>query len=202
MDYGSDLSIIIPNRNEINIGITYKLTTALFPEAEVIVSTDIDGRGKGWALREGFKQSTKKNIAFLDGDLDIAPTHIRKLIQGLERNDICVGVKNITYLPIKRKLISHLCRLIVKTLFRMPVTDTQTGVKAFKRYALSNWDTDGFACDIEILYNAHKQGYKIGEVPIYCYTSRPKGLKILWDTLVETLRIWFRLSSRYGKMRI
>jgi len=192
-----NLSILVPNHNEKNIGYMENRLRLYFPSAEIIVYPDYFGRGKGWALRNAFKQSTGDWVCMIDGDGDIQPSEIKRLIYYRGDNDIIIGVKDLRFMPLSRKIISFFSRLLIKTLFRLPVSDTQTGIKLFKREALDTWKTDGFAFDIEILVNAHRKGFKIGEVPVFCTINRGKSIKIIWKTLKDTLK--FRSSCRAVK---
>lgn len=192
-----NLSILVPNHNEKNIDKFISYMSLLFPSAEIIVYPDYFGRGKGWALRNAFKQSTKDWICMIDGDGDIQPTELKRLIYYRGNNDIIIGTKDLRYMPFTRKIISFFSRLLIKLLFRLPVSDTQTGIKLFKRHTLQTWKTNGFAFDIEILYNAYNKGFKIGEVPVFCTINRGKSIKIIWQTLKDTLKL--RLSLRAKK---
>jgi glycosyltransferase involved in cell wall biosynthesis len=184
-----NLSILVPNHNEKNIGYMENRLRLYFPFAEIIVYPDYFGRGKGWALRNAFKQSTKDWVCMIDGDGDIQASEIKRLIYYRGDNDIIIGVKDLRFMPFTRKIISYLSRLLIKTLFRLPVSDTQTGIKLFKRETLDTWQADGFEFDIEILVNAHRKGFKITEIPVSCTINRGKSIKILWKTLKDTLQL-------------
>lgn len=160
----------------------------LYKNAEVIFADDTEGKGKGWAVREGFKKSTKDIIVFLDGDMDIEPKEISKLLPLLDKYDIVVGVKNISQLPFRRKILSFLSRKMIKFIFHLPICDTQTGLKAFKRKAISEWGINGYAFDCEILSDAYHKGFTMTEVPIECSVSENKGIKDILKTFWEVIK--------------
>ena len=196
MDIFSNLSIIIPNHNEPRIKEMVDLVFREFPHAEVIVSNDPEGKGKGWAVREGIKNSSKYYIAIIDGDLDIQPRKLHRLIEVSHIYDIVVGRKALWNLPFHRKPITIFSRKIINLLFRLPI-DTQTGIKLFPRETLSDFRTDGYMYDVELLYNARKKGYIIGEVLLTVYSSKKKSIGCLIKCLWETLRIYANtLSSK------
>ena len=62
------------------------------------------------------------------------------------------------------------------TLFRLPVHDTQTGLKLFKREPLMRVMprllVKRFAYDLELLVNLHRDGYKIVEAPVVVTRTR------------------------------
>lgn len=187
-----ELSIIIPNYYEERIKEIEKEVAFLYPKAEIIISNDLEGKGKGWAMREGFKHSIGKVIVFINGDMDIHPNQIEKLLSKLNEYDIVVGKKEIKTLPFRRKIITFISRFLIKWLFELPISDTQTGLKVFKREAISIWAMNGFAFDCEVLADAYSKGFKIGEVPIECISSKQKGIKTIIKTFWEAIIIRFK----------
>lgn len=179
------LSIIIPSAREENISDMLAATEQEFPGAQIIVSTDRQRKGKGWAVREGLSRATGDIIAFIDGDLDIHPRMIRRLLPHLEEFDIVVGKKD-TRANIMRYIITLLSRLYIWFMFRIPV-DTQTGVKVFKRDHIPTWETNNFAFDIEILAKA--AGSKMFEVTIDAKRSKGMRFRSVFSTLLETFKI-------------
>ena len=192
MDLRSDLSIIIPNHREVFISLVESRCKHLYPNAQIIVANDPDGKGKCWALREGWTKSNKEIIVFIDGDMDIEPEDIEKLLKYIDTYDIVVAKKSLEKMPLKRKILSLGYRWLVKILFQLPISDTQTGLKVFNRYALYHWNSDGFCCDIEILSGAHKRDFTIKEVEINVFTSKEKGLKTICTMLLQTVTLWYR----------
>ncbi len=158
------LSIIIPCKNEKNIVDMIVETEKCFPEAQIIISSDRYGYGKGWALSRGVEEAKGDLICFIDGDLDINPKEINKLLTEIVDNDIVVGRKKLSG-GLSRMIITFCSRIFIYLLFNLKI-DTQTGVKVFKKEALPKWENKSFAFDIEILHKAVKNGAKIKEVPV------------------------------------
>lgn len=184
------LSIIIPNRTEPNIVKLIDDIEKMGIANQIIISTDRESKGKGWAIREALKQAEGNYIIFIDGDYDIHPSQITKLLEFLPKYNVVVGRKRIVYLPLKRKIITILSRIYIKLLFGITV-DTQTGIKAFDykpEFAL-----DGYSFSMEILNNAKKLGKTMIEVPIEATVTDSKGVKVLWHTFKDSLRVKFQL---------
>jgi hypothetical protein len=85
-------------------------------------------------------------------------------------------------------------------MFGLPVRDTQTGLKLFKREVLDKIFPEivvkAFAFDLEILANAHRLGYKIAEAPVHIDSKREFGrigIKEIFETWVDTLAIFYRM---------
>jgi hypothetical protein len=182
------MTIIIPNRSEKNIDLVVDNIKRLFPHARVIVSNDHNGKGKGWALSQGLYGAIRLPVVFIDGDMDINPREITKLLPYLFDHDVVVGRKKLPKV-FKRRFITKLSRLYIRLLFGINF-DTQTGIKAFNY--IPKWKVDGWASDIEILYRAKLSGKRIAEVPINATVSDSKTVKDLWKTLLDSIKI--RLS--------
>jgi len=165
-----------------------------------------ENRGKGEAIINGFKNSSGKLVVFLDADLEIEPNEIERLIKKLnkEKSDVAIFSKNhpkseINF-PIYRKLLSVWYYMIVKILFRLPVRDTQTGCKLFKRKVLEKVipriATKKFAFDLELLVYAHSFGFKIVEAPVKIRLKREKvriNLNNILQMLIDTMKILNRI---------
>jgi glycosyltransferase involved in cell wall biosynthesis len=163
--------------------------------------------GKGASLFRGFAESKGEWIVFFDSDLEIAPQYIVKLLAILREQDadVAAGVKDpiSNPFPAPRRLTSALYRNTVKFLFDLSITDTQTGIKAFKREVLENaiprMSVSRFAFDLELLVAASRFGYRIVEVPVQVSYVRKGGMGrmkfgSLFATFVDTLGIYFRAS--------
>ena len=149
---------------------------AMHSDPRIKVLSYHPNRGKGYALRHGTKEATGTYVAFCDGDLDIHPDSILVLydLLQLENAEVVVGSKmhpnsTVDY-PRFRRIQSRVFRKIVQLLFRLKVTDTQTGLKIFLREALNREiqkvDSEGFAFDLELLIRMSKDN-KIIEGPVW-----------------------------------
>lgn len=162
-------------------------------------------QGKGFALYYGFKQSTGTTIVFCDSDLDLPAKNIPVLLEAFQINhsDMAVGSKRhplsqVQY-PLTRKIMSKAYQILTCILFGLDVTDTQVGLKAFKRPVLEKCFprivVKKFAFDVELLVVAKHLGFgKILEVPVtlnYNFSSTITADSIK-KILVDTLAIFYR----------
>jgi len=177
--------VVIPNHNEERINETVSKVKCIFPESRVVVAHDPLGQGKGWALKYALEVTEiSYPLIFIDGDMDIHPFEIIKLINKSKHYDIVVGKKNTP--KGVRGIITMLSRIYICLVFGIKV-DTQTGLKMFNYRP--EWQTNGWACDIEILYKAKKLGKTMTEVSVEAQVSKSKTLGDLWQTLKESVRI-------------
>ena len=163
-------------------------------------------QGKGFAVKNGFQHATGDLVAFIDADMNLHPRQIRTLMDYMEKYnvDVVVGSKRhpgskVNY-PTERKVLSDIYYIFVKTLFGIPVKDTQVGLKLFRREVLEDVLpkvlVKRYAFDIEILANDHRLGYKIMESPIELnmgFSSHVNG-KAIWNMLVDTSAVFYRMK--------
>ncbi len=165
--------------------------------------------GKGYALVEGAKEARGDLILFVDADLEVHPRQLALLygaLIGLEA-DVVIGSKmhpssTIDY-PLKRRILSVGYYVLVRFLFRLPVRDTQTGLKLYKaevlRRVAGRLLVKSFACDLEALANAHRLGYRIAEAPVIVTRERPfprVGGGDALNVALDTAAIWYRMYLR------
>ena len=127
--------------------------------------------GKGAALRAGFAASTGRYVMLLDGDLDIHPKQTPYFFEEMvtKAADIVIGSKrhprSAVQYPWHRRIVSACYFTFVRLFFGLKVTDTQTGMKLFKRetlgYALDRMLVKTYAFDLELLSIAVQHGAKI-----------------------------------------
>ena len=164
--------------------------------------------GKGMALRTGFDHAEGDIVVFLDADLDLHPSQIKTLLEKLEKGpyDVVVSSKHhpeskLSY-PLKRKVASYIYYMIVRVLFGLPVRDTQTGLKIFRREVLDNVFhrllVKAYAYDVELLATAVRFGYRVHEVPVVLDFKRGLDwgriqLRDVVKIFIDTLAIFYRL---------
>jgi len=192
------LSILIPSKDEPKVHMVVKLIEKFTPATQAIVCNDAEGRGKGWAVRQGLPTATGDVIGLIDGDMDIHPRMFARMIPFLEDYDIVVGKKQIRG-SLGRRLLTKLSRIYIYALFGLNY-DTQTGIKLFKDYAVLPFKTDSYAFDIEMLSNARKKGLQIIEVPVevtdYGSSAKPMRISNVMRALIESFKIWRRIRCR------
>lgn len=152
-------------------------------------------QGKGRALFRGFEQANGDLVAFLDADLEIAPENVLALMEKMERThaEVVIGTKAAerSQFPWARRAMSAAFRRMVDFLFGLDVSDTQTGIKLFRREVLEDviprMRVSRFAFDIELLVAAARFGYAIAEVPVQVAYLRQGSLgRVRLGTILNT----------------
>jgi len=171
-----------------------------------VVGYDVN-HGKGFAVRYGFANSKGNLVSFLDAGMDISPEGVMMLMSHMEwyNADIVVGSKRhpdskVNY-PFSRRILSIGYHMGVKILFGLDLTDTQSGIKLFKREVvqaiLPRLLVKRYAMDIEMLAVAKYLGFgRIYEGPIEVTfdasnsgISRNAVFNMFWDTLAVFYRL-------------
>ena len=164
--------------------------------------------GKGYAVRFGMSKAKGDLISFLDAGMDISPKSMTMLMAHMQwyNADIIVGskrhpVSKVNY-PLIRVILSVGYHLGSKVLFGLPLTDTQSGIKIFRREVvekiLSRLLVKRYAMDIEMLAVAKHLGFdRIYEAPIEV-TFNQSTSRINWKTIFrmawDTAAVFYRLK--------
>ena len=167
--------------------------------------------GKGGALREGFAHTTGDLVVFLDSDLDLHPRQLTVFLDAMRDTgaDVVIGSKrhpeSVLSYPAHRRFVSFVYFLLVRLMFRLPIHDTQTGLKTFRRDVLARvfpqMLVKKYAFDLELLVLAHRCGYTIREAPVVIDFRPPiaAGLQTafrwehIWTTWWDTMAVFYRL---------
>lgn len=146
-------------------------------------------RGKGAALRTGFKHASGNIITIQDGDLEYDPNEFKKMIKLIleGRTEVVYGSRLLR----KTKgfwISSHyygnkLLSFITKLLYLRKISDMETCYKMMSYEVLNelNLCSNGFNIEPEITAKIIRKGRDILEVPIkYTGRSFKEGKKINW----------------------
>ena len=160
--------------------------------------------GKGAALKATFPHLRHRWVLLLDGDLDLAPEALPAFCGAAAGGAaIVVGSKRhpdsqVRY-PWRRRLASRLYHGLTRRLLHLGVSDTQAGMKLFRRdalqYALERMLVKAFAFDLELLAIAREGGYRIEEAPVRVQFGAKWGClspRVVWRTLLDTFAIAYR----------
>ena len=210
--FGMEYEIIAVNDGSMD-NTTEMISKVASVHPQVLLVTYTKNGGKGNAIREGVRFAKNDLVAFLDSDLELHPRQLRHFIEEIETTgaDVVIGSKRhpdsiVRNYPERRVRLSKGYSLLVKVLFGMHLTDTQPGLKLFKRKVLvreyPKITVKRYAFDLEILYNAMSDGYKVVEVPLEINFSRVDGGRIGFHSVMcmfrDTMGIFYRAKiTRY-----
>jgi dolichyl-phosphate beta-glucosyltransferase len=148
--------------------------------------------GKGLAVRAGVLDARGDTIFLCDADLSTPAAEIPRFAAKLEEGyDIVVGSREgigaIRYgEPSYRHVMGRMFNGLVKRLAVPDIHDTQCGFKAFRsdvaKRLFSMQTLTGWAFDVEILFLAHKLGYRVAELPVEWRFNDDTKVKAVRDT--------------------
>ena len=166
--------------------------------------------GKGSALKKGVSLATGDYILTLDADMSTKPTEL--LNWQKKEKDIFI-LEDTVYIGSRRhedgkiealksrKFIGGVFNSIVQVLTTLRLKDTQCGFKLYPATAakmlFGNMQSKGWAHDVELLYQADLNDYKIIEMPINWVNQPESKVHVVKDSLMMFLgvlaisfRIW------------
>jgi len=168
-----------------------------------------ENKGKGFAIKEGFKHTSGDIIFLLDSDGEISPINLQEYFNALKYVDIAIGSKwhkqSNVQAPFLRKFLSKGFNILSKLLVGIKVSDTQTGFKAFKREVLGKLvkvqSVYSYVFDVEFLAFANFLKLKVIELPVSMRLNAgfnmKKILQMFWELLGITYRL--RIRKKYKK---
>ena len=162
-------------------------------------------RGKGAALKAGFKAATGDIVIIQDADLEYDPDDYVELLQPIVKAnaDLVLGSRLTGAKPQRAYYYWHyvgnrFITFIARVLYNTTLSDIYTCYKMFRRELLDGLDvkSDGFEFDAEFLAQLLKRQLVVYEVPISYYgRSYAEGKKIKWHH--TGLVVWNLIKYRF-----
>jgi len=176
-------------------------------------------KGKGSALIQGFIRAKGDVVGFIDADGASPGTEIIRLYRKLMLETHIGGVIASRYLPTSRIIgdqsylrfiLSRLFNLVTKNTFHLPFTDTQCGLKLFRRkplrLSLDYIIAKSWTFDLNLLLVFTYLGESIIEVPTRWYVKNGSKVNVfksaipvikeLWQTYRQMVYFAFTLKIR------
>jgi len=186
---------------------------ALAPhESRLRVLANDRNRGKGHAVRRGVLAARGRYIVFTDADLPFTLEPLSAFLQALEQGaDMVIGWRD----PVQsaammrpsliRRVGSHLFTFLVSRFAVPGISDTQCGLKGFRRAAahalFAVGRIDRFAFDVELLHLARKRRLAVTRLPVRLVDNGPSSVRPFRDGVTaakDLLRImWHDRLGHY-----
>ena len=171
--------------------------------------------GKAFTVRTGVLAASGDFVLFADADLATPIHQTAKLLAAVEDgSDVAIGSREgygarRVGEPWLRHFMGRVFNLVVRLFVMGGHKDTQCGFKAFTQAAaqdifrsvrlygpdspvLTTAALTGF--DVELLYLAHRKGYRVAEIPVewhYGPGSKVNPLRDSWRNFRDVLRVRF-----------
>ena len=169
--------------------------------------------GKGYSVRNGVLNAGGEFILFTDADMSSPIEEAPKLLEVLaEGADIAIGSRwarselQTRRQSLTRQFLGRVFNLLLRMILRLDFKDTQCGFKAFRREAaravFPRQSIEGWGFDPEILFLAHRAGFRIVEVPVrWGHDTRTRINPLLDGARMVSDMLLIRWNSISGKYR-
>lgn len=149
-------------------------------------------RGKGYSVRQGVLHSHGEYVLFSDADLSTPIQEVEKLFYFLKQGyDIAIGSRGLgasdiqIHQPWYREYMGKIFNRFARSFMLTQFADTQCGFKCFRgkvaRKLFQQQQIDHFSFDVEVLFLAARQNYRIKEVPIQWFDEPNTRVHALHD---------------------
>jgi len=176
----------------VNDGSTEKADlAAIVKENNARFVTYSKNEGKGFAIKEGFKVSSGKIIIYTDADIPFEGKAIHTIINylTLKEFDLAIGDRSLdtsnyfSEVSNKRRFGSRIFTFIVGRFITTGITDTQCGLKGFKKEVANDLFNvsrlKGFTFDVELIYISLKRNYDIKKIPVSLRSQDGNSVSVL-----------------------
>lgn len=166
-------------------------------------------RGLGLAYIDGLQRALRSDatqICQMDADLSHDPADVPRLLAASASADLVIGSRyvpggRIENWPKRRRLLSTLANRYIRAITRLHIRDSTSGFRCWRRDALQRLpihrlSSNGYACLVELAWEAAAAGCRITEVPITFVERRQGESKLSAQILVESALMPWRLAGR------
>lgn len=178
---------------------------------EVMHRTGKRGLGRSYidGLRHAIASTDAKLICQMDADLSHDPEYLPALTAGAATADLVIGSRylngvSVVNWPLHRIFLSAFANRYIRAVTRLSPTDCTSGFRCWRREALARLPldamvSDGYAFLVEMLFDAARNGCRIGEVPIIFVERRQGQSKLSSNVLLESVIMPWRLKLRRAR---
>jgi dolichol-phosphate mannosyltransferase len=166
-------------------------------------------RGLGRSYIDGLTRALATDAAYvcqMDADLSHDPQDLPRLVAAASAADMVIGSRyveggRIENWPLRRRILSRGANAYIRTITGVPTHDNTSGFRCWRREALARMPldsivSDGYAFLVELMWQAHRAGCRITEVPITFVERRAGASKLSGGVLLESALLPWRLALR------
>ena len=206
----SEVIFVDDRSRDDTLGVIARIVAAN-PSRQIQVLRHDVNAGRGGTVMDGIRAARGRYAGFIDIDLEVHARYLLPCLVALEQGADVVSAHRIyrfNWRSLDRYILSKGYRWLVTRLIDLPVEDTETGFKVFRRDrilpVLDQCVDRGWFWDTEIMVRAHYAGLKIVEIPALFLRrfDKQSSVRPLHDTVEYLRKLWaFRPVVRQLKGR-
>lgn len=191
-----------------------------FPQVNVVSYEQ--NRGKGYALRQGFKEATRLGYEYaiaIDSDGQHYPSDLIKFLEQIEKTPgaLIVGARNMDQenVPVKSSFGNRFSNFWFWVNTGVELPDTQSGYRLYplEKLADKKYFTRKYEFEIEVMVRASWSGIPVISIPVSVYYPSPEErishfrpfkdftrISILNTILVLTALLWIKPRNLFKSL--
>lgn len=181
-----------------------------FPgRVDVLHRTGKRGLGRSYVdgLKRALAEGTADLICQMDADWSHDPTFLPDMVAACADHDVVIGSRylngvSVVNWPLRRLFLSTFANRYIHAITGLRIKDCTSGYRCWRRETLAKLPLDavvseGYAFLVELIFEAHARGARIGEVPIIFVERRVGASKLSSGVVMESMLTPWRLRMRY-----
>lgn len=155
--------------------------------------------GRGGTVADGMRAGEGEIVGFIDIDLEVHARYIPSCVRAIEKGaDVATGLRTYRFAwhSLDRHLMSRGYIWLVQRVLGVPLHDTETGFKFFRRSLilpiLNEVEDKRWFWDTEIMTRAYLRGLNIVEVPVLFVRrfDKKSTVRPVHDTVEYFAKLW------------
>lgn len=163
-------------------------------------------KGRGGTVTDGFRMAGGDVVGYVDIDLEVHARYIPSCVQAVRNgHDVATALRTYKFYlrSLDRYVLSRGYTWLMRKLLGVPLQDTETGFKFFKRDrllpVLDEIEDQRWFWDTEVMVRSYLKGYRIVEIPCLFLRRFDKvsSVNAIGDSIDYFRRLWrFRRNVR------
>jgi dolichol-phosphate mannosyltransferase len=183
---------------------------AEFPgRVEVVHRTGKRGLGRSYVdgLTRALAEGSADLVCQMDADWSHDPKFLPAIVAACADHDVVIGSRylngvSVVNWPLQRIFLSTFANRYIHAITGLRIKDCTSGFRCWRREMLAKLPldrvvSDGYAFLVEMIFEAHVRGARIGEVPIIFVERRMGASKLSGGVVFESMLTPWRLRLRY-----
>lgn len=173
------------------------------PKESLKLLVNSKNQGRGFSVAQGIKAARGEIVGFIDPDLEIPALYIPYFVRQVKAgHDLVTAWRRYSgeVLGLPRVFASRLYSFLVKKYLSLPLNDTESGLKFFKRKkilpVLKQVQDKRWFWDTELMTRSYLRGLEIKEVPTTVVKNEDKKTTV---HLFQDTFIYLKSLYQFGK---